>query len=164
VPHQKAIIGNFYLTTWIPLGACIQSTIYMIFSRPRIITRLLPFAILTYRITCVYLMQIGLIYNLYMDNLIPGAYTAQIPSRAGTATIGQEKVIIFMVGSCNNHPLGLFTQGAQETVTYSAAMKLDLERNKTNSRFLGVFSWISKERLTANKGLEVLYLSSLEGL
>jgi hypothetical protein len=63
---SQAIIDNFTLATWI-----LQSAFYMLLSHRLSITSLLPFIILSYRIARVYLIQAGLLHNLYMDDIIP---------------------------------------------------------------------------------------------
>jgi Domain of unknown function (DUF4188) len=138
----------------------------MLLSRRLSITSLLPFALLSYRIAKVYLIQAGLFHNPYMDAVIPGTYTAQMPSPSlsKNPTLAKEEVVVFMVGSCTNHPLGIFAPGAQEIVTYFTAMMSDLQHNKTKFGLLGSSTWLSKERDTTNENLWVLYFRDLEGL
>jgi len=110
-------------------------------------------------------MHYGFMHNIYMDHVVRGAYTAQMPKPDGTYKLSDEEVMVFMVGACLNHPLGILAPGVNDFVQYFASMKTDLEKNRAKYGMLGGSSWTgNKERATNNDILYIYYFKDIEGV
>lgn len=110
-------------------------------------------------------MYYGFIHNSYMDDVIPGTYTVQMPKADGTYELSEEEVIVFLVGARFNHPLGMLAPGGKELVKYFEGMQKDLEDNREKYGMLGGSAWVGgKERASNNDNLSIYYFKDTEGV
>lgn len=136
----------------------------MIFGR----LALLPTVVLIgYRLADVWLMTIGAKKNPYMEGVIPHKFSAQIPRADGTFSDkpADSQVVVFMLGTRNNHPMGLFAPGFKEFGVFFKQMAEDLDEHSEEFGYLGMTSWLAPEqRATQNEMLNVCYFRDYEGL
>jgi hypothetical protein len=98
----SVIRDDLRLTTWILLGACIQSVLVLTLP-PRV--AILPAALLLgFRIVKTTLMTGGLIHDTTQDRVIKGRHTAQLPYGSGPdAEKGvDEEMVLFIIGARSN--------------------------------------------------------------
>lgn len=89
---------NFSVSTWLAIGALIQSAAYSLLGR----TAFLPaVCLLLYRIADAYAITTGLKRNHYLDGVILDHYSAQFPGEAtnGVESPAESDVCVFMIGS-----------------------------------------------------------------
>ncbi|WPH04619.1 Hypothetical protein R9X50_00751100 [Acrodontium crateriforme] len=155
---------NFSLTTWLCTGAVAQSGLLLLFGRIALVPAI---AVLFYRLFVTYAMTVGWMRNPYMDGVIMNKFAAQFPDTAGHygAKPASSDVVVFLIGTRCNHPLGLFAPGFKEFGAYFPRMVQDLEAHEDEFGFLGMTSWInSSARETQNEMLMVGYFRTVEGL
>ncbi|KAH0543593.1 hypothetical protein FGG08_002154 [Glutinoglossum americanum] len=157
----QSIRDNFSLSTWLLLGATIQSLLFLLL--PTRFSLAPAVLILTYRTADALLMASGLRKNPYLGGVIHGKFTAQIPDRQGgfSKETSNEGICIFMVGARANHPLGMFAPGFKELGDFFRGMVQQLEKNPEESGFLGASSWAGSDRTSSNETTTVIYFRSL---
>ncbi|KAI9877777.1 MAG: hypothetical protein M1830_000492 [Pleopsidium flavum] len=162
VLENGMIRDNFNTSTWLCLGACLQSILLL--SLPSRFYALLPaFAILAFRIGDVLLMTFGLKRNQYMNGVIAGKFSAQIPDTNGkfSANPADSQVCVMILGVRSNHPLGMFGPGYKEIADYFKNMVKELEANPEEYGFLGMSSWLNfGDRAASNEIMTVSYYRS----
>ena len=130
---------------------------------------LLPAALLLgTRLVTTLLQTSGTLPNPYMDGVIPGKATAQIPAGDGTGArtaLSEQPVVVALLGMQVNHPLGLFAPGVREMGAQLRAMQVEMEAQSDEYGLLGASNWrADAQRETANEVLIVFYFRSVEGL
>ena len=96
------IRDNFTLSTWLLLGACMQSL--LIFLLPSRLALAPAFLIILYRLLDTSLMTMGLRKNRYIEESIPGKFSAQIPDAQGrySKEPSSSDVCVFLIGARSN--------------------------------------------------------------
>lgn len=162
VGSSTMIRSQFTFTTWMLIGATIQSVLFLLPVRPFYI--LLPaITTLLYRLLTDILMSRGFIHNTYLDDVIQGKYTAVFPSNTpdSKSETREEDVCIFLLTARNNHPLSLLAPNWKEFGDFFPPMLADLEANAATNGFLGGSSWLSSsDRHTQNELLITMYFRS----
>lgn len=96
------IRDDLRLSTWLLLGACIQSLLVLFLPTK---VALLPAAlILGARITKVALMTGGFVHDTTQDQVIQGRFTAQLPYGRSPSTekSAREEIVVFIIGARSN--------------------------------------------------------------
>ncbi|KAJ5925362.1 hypothetical protein N7454_008001 [Penicillium verhagenii] len=156
---------QFSLTTWLLLGAVTQGLAVMLF--PASYAILPAFIILSYRVIDGLLMTVGLKRNRYMDNVIMGKFTGQIPNSEGiySSEPADENIVAFQLISRSNHPLGLLAPGAREVAALAQNMYAQLAKERETYGFLGSKFMIGADELSAgNHMITMMYFRNLEGI
>jgi hypothetical protein len=156
------IRDNFTIVTWLCFGAVVQGALFLIAGRLALTPAV---AILLYKTLDAYAQSIGLKPNPYMKDIIPKKFSVVFPDEEGNfgTQPSNEDVVVFLIGTRINHPLGVFAPGVKELKF--AEMVKDLEEHSDEYGFLGITSWLnSSDRTTNSELLEICYFRSNEGL
>ncbi|KAH0544909.1 hypothetical protein FGG08_000989 [Glutinoglossum americanum] len=169
---------NFTISTWLLVGATLQSALLLLL--PARFALVPPFMLLMYRFLDTVLMAAGWKKNIYLEGVIPGKFSAQIPDAQGRFSKGpsSEGICVFLIGARSNHPLGMFAPGFKEIGDYFREMIENLERdpeefgwgNQTanplptpgENTVLGASSWINlSDRTSSNELMTVCYFRNV---
>ncbi|KAH8698394.1 hypothetical protein BGW36DRAFT_375998 [Talaromyces proteolyticus] len=161
------IANNFHGSSWLLAAALLQGILTWTF--PTVITFLPALVILAYRTLDMLLIMSGVLPNRYMQGILPGKTSAQIPDETGRfgETMSSEKVVVIILASRSNHPLGILYPGYQKIVKYFNAMHEDLEKNRKKYGYLSSTAWISlsdPSRTAAREIMHIFYFKSIGGL
>ncbi|EON60919.1 hypothetical protein W97_00129 [Coniosporium apollinis CBS 100218] len=160
----SGIRDQFTISTWLSLGAILQTAAYMLIGR----LSLLPaFALVTYRILDTFLMTVGVKHNPGMDGVILNKFAAAFPDAEGKfgKKPARDGVVCFLIGARCNHPLGLLGYGYKDLGKFFEATTEACEAHADEYGLLGLSSWISNgERATGNEIMTVMYFKDVEGL
>lgn len=160
----QIVRDQFSIQTWLAAGALAQGCLILLVGR----LALLPAAAyIFYSIADAYLTAIGLKANPLMSDVLMTKFTAQIPDARGdfSGEPAGSDVVVFLIGTRNNHPLGVLAPGYREMGEYMMNMAKELDARADEFGFLGMTSWIANgQRETRNEFLEVCYFRSVEGL
>lgn len=96
------IKDDFTLSTWLYLGAFLQSILFIIY--PYRIVVVPSVLVVIYRTLFTLLMQHGIIRNPLRDEAIMGRYSAQVVNADGTvpAKMAENQIVVFILGSSVN--------------------------------------------------------------
>lgn len=155
---------NFSIPTWLCIGAILQGSLFLAVGR----VALLPAVIyLSYHTLVAYAMSVGWMRNTYMDGIITKKFSAQFPDERGEygTKPADSDVVVFLIGTRCNHPLGLLAPGFREFGTYFPRMVKDLEAHADEYGFLGMTSWLNTDNRTSKSELMYVgYFRTTEGL
>ncbi|KAK5045089.1 hypothetical protein LTR84_010237 [Exophiala bonariae] len=157
-----ALRENFSVSTWLLIGALLQSI--LVFIIPRLYAFLPVFLILAARFGDSLAITFGFKRNYYMDDAILHRVSPQIPDEDGNfhEDSSNEKVVVFMLGAKSNHPLGIFAPNLKETGDFLNNMTKALEQNSVENGFYGGSTWSSQDKNGANEFLFLSYWRSTE--
>ncbi|KAM0717477.1 hypothetical protein Q7P37_007329 [Cladosporium fusiforme] len=161
---QSFIRDQFTVTTWLAIGAFVQSLAFLLVGR----VALIPSA--TYLILSLantFATAAGWKPNSLMDGVIREKFSTAFPNADGTygEKPADSEIVVFLIGFRNNHPLGLLGPGVKEVGDAFGQMVKDLEKHTEEFGFLGATSWLNAAtRTTQNETLVVCYFQSVEGL
>ncbi|KAK4096248.1 hypothetical protein N658DRAFT_501795 [Parathielavia hyrcaniae] len=165
VVRYSAFRDNFYLSTWIALGAFLQGIASLVLPARH---ALLPIVfLLLQRLVRTVLMAHGSIPNSELDGVMMGKFTAQMPAKDGFPPTqpAEQGIVVILLATRSNHPLGLFAKGFRDMGDHMKAMLTELYEDKEEYGFLGQTSWISaNERYSNNQTMTLCYFRSIEGL
>lgn len=108
-----------------------------------------------------------------MRDVIPGRQMAVFPEPLDTEgrmvremgrTVGGEKVVVVLITSKYNHPVGMFHPTARELGTHGRAMCTTLEKNAEEFGLLGYSDFNSNFSTTHPVNLSLMYFKSMEHL
>lgn len=114
-----------------------------------------------------YAMSVGWLHNTYQDDIIHKKFSAQFPDEEGKYgnKPADTDVVVFLIGTRCNHPLGLLAPGFKELGGYFPSMTKDLEQHADEFGFLGMTAWLnSSDRTTQSEIMSVGYFKTTEGL
>ncbi len=174
--HRRATLtgrqffrDQFSISTWLCFGAFAQTLLFMAadkFGVGRI--SLIPAILyLAYRTLDAYLMSIGWKRNVYMDGVIPSKFSVAFPDENGKygSKPADSDIVVFLIGTRNNHPLGMFAPGVQDFMKLFPSMVGDLDKTRDEFGFLGMTNYMnSSDRTTGSEIMEVCYFRTVEGL
>ena len=146
------------------MGAVAQGVLFLMLGR---IALLPAVAILLFRTLDAYAMSVGWKRNKYMDGVIPKKYSTSFPDDTGRYgnKPADSEVVVFLIGTRSNHPLGLFGPGVKQMGDYFTQMTNDLETHAEEFGYLGQTSWLnSNNRHTNSEIMQVCYFRTVEGL
>ncbi|KAI4232347.1 MAG: hypothetical protein LQ349_005082, partial [Xanthoria aureola] len=148
------IRNNFSLSTWLLLGAFIQSLIFAILP-PRVAV-LPPMCLLT-----LILAKNLLITGEYLTNpYLAAAYRGKASAPLREDAEGGDKVAVFILGASSNHPLGVFAPGFSDIRPYLQSMWAEAEADPVNSGLIGKStSFIPLPTSPASSGPAIVTLS-----
>ena len=155
---------NFSITTWLLFGAVAQGALFLAIGR----LALLPAAsVLIYRALVAYAQSTGYLHNPYMDGVLLQKFSAQMPDEIGDhgSKPASQDIVVLLIGTRINHPLGLLAPGAKEMGEFFPQMVKDLDKHAEEFGFLGLTSWVNTGNRTTNgELLDVAYFRTTEGL
>jgi hypothetical protein len=152
------------ITTWLALGAFVQSCALLLIGR---IALAPAFAYLAVSALDTLLVSMGWRANKLMDGVLRQKYSAQIPDEHGNygEKAANSDVVVFHVGARCNHPLGILAPGFREMGEYFATVVGTLDDKRDDFGMLGTSSWLSaSQRSAGNETMQVYYFRDLEGL
>nr|POE46774.1 monooxygenase [Quercus suber] len=142
----------------------VQGSLFLIAGR----MALVPAALyLAYQSFITYAISTGWMRNTYMDNVIPKKFAAQFPDTDGQhgTRPADSDVVVFLIGTRSNHPLGILAPGFKDMGTFFPNMVKDLEANAEEFGFLGMTSWLNTDNRTSKSELmQVGYFRTTEDL
>ncbi|KAJ5784700.1 uncharacterized protein N7503_009912 [Penicillium pulvis] len=153
------------ISSWLLLGAVAQGL--AVLALPAFYAILPAMVILSYRVTDTFLMTMGLKRNRFMDNVIMGKFTGQIPNSEGvySSKPADENVVSFQLITRSNHPLGILAPGAREIATLAQNMYAQLAKERETYGFLGSKTMMgADERSAGNHIITMMYFRNLEGV
>jgi len=155
---------QFSVSTWLLLGALLQSLIVLII--PRFYAILPSLLILGARLADTMAITYGWKKNHYLDEAILHRTSPQIPDENGDfhEEASQEKVTVFMLGAKVNHPLGIFAPNMKRIGDDLVGMFNLLENDSNDFGFYGGSSWTSQDKNGATELLNLSYWRSAEDL
>ncbi|KAL3469287.1 hypothetical protein BJX99DRAFT_241603 [Aspergillus californicus] len=167
IPFQTVLINNFQFSTWLLAAACVQGLLTWLF--PTAFTFIPALLILLYRALDVFLIMYGFRSNPYMHDVIKQKFSAQVPDDDGSfgERPSRKTVVVLLLGSKSNHPLGILAPQFIEVGNVFTAMVKDLEENREEYGFITSTSWINNTDPNVNaarEGMTVFYFQSVEGL
>ncbi|KAK5146338.1 hypothetical protein LTR32_002063 [Rachicladosporium monterosium] len=147
----------FKLPTLLLFGSAIQIALSATLP-PRI--ALLPAALLAlYALLTTAAQASYPITNTYMDGILPGRTSAQLPSPStghyGSAPAAHP-IVVFHFGVRFNHPLGLLAPGVKPTIDHFVACNKSIEGRADAYGMLGLSPWRAAER-GSNNTLMMMY-------
>ncbi|KAL2007359.1 hypothetical protein VTN00DRAFT_8797 [Thermoascus crustaceus] len=173
IGSNAVLLNNFHLSTLVLLGCTLQGLLtYSLLHHLHLPTlsllSLLPsICILTYRSLDVLLIMYGWRKNQYMEDIIPGRVSAQVPDEKGEfgTEPSRETVVVLFLGLRTNHPLGILSPGFNKMKDLFIDMTQDMEERREEFEFLGTTSWLSiSDRTTSSELLNIYYFRSMSGL
>ncbi|KAL2819566.1 hypothetical protein BDW59DRAFT_174794 [Aspergillus cavernicola] len=167
IPRLTLLFNNFQFSSWLLAAAVLQGLLTWLF--PTAWTFIPAVIILGYRALDVLLIMLGYRSNPYMEGVITQKFSAQFPDANGDFgdKPSRKTVVVLLLGSKSNHPLGILYPGYLEVVKIFAEMVHDLEQNRAEYTYITSNSWISNNDPTVNAAREVMtvfYFESMDGL
>jgi hypothetical protein len=99
--NQKFARDQLNLSSWLALGACANTLLFLAIGRLALIP---PFLLLGARFGNALLMVWGFKKNPYMDGVVRAKFSGQLPNEDGTfgPKPADQQVVVFMIGAkCN---------------------------------------------------------------
>lgn len=161
---QNIIRDQLTISTWLLLGGLAQAPLYYIFGRLAFLPTIL---ILAYRVLDAYAQATGWKRNTYMDGILLKKFSAQFPDAEGEygAQPARDGVVVLLIGTRCNHPMGLLAPGFKETGDYFTQMAKDLDTHAEEFGFLGMSSYLNANaRTTGSELMNVAYFKTTAGL
>ena len=158
------IRDQFTITTWLALGALLQSLLFLLLGRPALIPAT-TYILLSLANTAA--TTLGWKPNPLMTGVIMNKFSTAFPNADGTygSQPADSEIVVFLIGFRNNHPLGLLAPGVKDIGDYFQSMVKNLDSHAEDFGFLGATSWLNAStRTTQNETLTVCYFQTVEGL
>ncbi|KAF4637386.1 hypothetical protein G7Y89_g684 [Cudoniella acicularis] len=156
---------DYKLTTWISLGAFLQSLLFLLYPRRIVALPAIFFiALLAFK---GLLLHYGPLPNRIHSKVRLGRMTAQVVDEDSSVSKGSSKgVVIFLLGARSNDTMrGIFTPGYKESGDLFGAMWRDLSANREKWGYLGKTSTlIATDDENSNSMAWISYWRSLEHL
>ncbi|KAL2060897.1 hypothetical protein VTL71DRAFT_8949 [Oculimacula yallundae] len=159
---HSAIRNNFSLSSWLLLGACLQTILVVLV--PQRYALLFPIVVISIRLFNNLLITFGLKTNPYLEGSFPMKITAMPMDRDGKfAGPGKEKIAVLLLGAKSNHPMGIFAPHYKTLGKHLSGMTSELENDMTQeSGFLGATSWAREHLNGANEAIQISYWRSID--
>ncbi|GFF36340.1 hypothetical protein IFM58399_04518 [Aspergillus lentulus] len=151
------------IVDWLSFGAVGQTVLLLLLGR----IALAPLVIYLFlQIMGATLHSIGIGRNQYMEGVIPQPVSSQMPSSTGVFEQPSSRdVVVLLLGTRVNHPLGVLAPGAVKMAKYFGAMMTELNENASQYCLLGASNgWLEADRETHNNIMTVFYFENIEGL
>ena len=152
----QVVRDNFPITTWLCMGAAAQGLLFLAVGR----LALLPaVAVLLYRTFVAYAMSVGWMHNTYMDDILMKKNAAQFPDASGRygTKAADSEIVVFLIGTRCNHPLGLLAPGFKDFGSFFPNMVKELEASAEEFGFLGMTAWLNSADRTASSEIMFVY-------
>ncbi|MCJ1317951.1 hypothetical protein MMC15_003278 [Xylographa vitiligo] len=137
LPNLNFFRDDLRLTTWLLVGACLQSL--LVLSLPRYVALLPAALVLGARFLVNLLMTQGFVHNAGSDGVYQGRATAMIPLEDGSFPdkASDHEIVLFIVSTRSSHAQGRFAPGYIAAGDYFQAMLKEAERNDLQWGYLG---------------------------
>ncbi|MCJ1388763.1 hypothetical protein MMC18_001612 [Xylographa bjoerkii] len=165
LPPLTFFRDDFRMTTWLLLGAFIQTL--LVLSLPRLLALLPATVILSSRFVIATLKNNGVLRNERADGVAYGRMTTQIPNEDGTSSTkpGGKEICVFVLAMRSSHPKGRFGPGVKEMGVMFQDMWQDAAANRGKWGFLGKTpTMIASEDDCSNAMLWISYWKDLDHL
>lgn len=138
------------------LGALLQSIV--VFIIPRFYAMLPSILLLIARLLETVAITWGWKRNHYLDDAFLYRISPQIPDEDGNfhEESSAEKVVVFLLASKANHPMGIFAPNVKDIGSYLTQMNKALDKDDPSLGYYGGSSWTNQDK---NGATEFLYLS-----
>ena len=158
------IRDQLQISTWLCLGAIVQGTALYFLG----VLSLVPAGLLLlFRTLDTLLMTLRWKHNKSMDGVIMNKFTAQFPDDEGRygSKPADSDVVVFIIGTRCNHPLGLLAPGFSNVNQYFGSMEKDLNKYGDEFGMLGMRICLdAAERTTGSEIVVICYFRDIEGL
>ncbi|GIZ41165.1 hypothetical protein CKM354_000448000 [Cercospora kikuchii] len=161
---QNIVRDQFAIETWLALGAATQASLYALLGTYAFLPAI--FYLLLTALDTILIIT-GLKSNPYMKDTIPKKFSAQLPDASGNhgSQPANQDIVVFLIGTRSNHPLGVLAPGMPTSATYFQDLTAILEDHAEEFGFLGMTSWHdSSQRSTKAESMYVCYFRTIEGL
>ncbi|KAL2420068.1 Monooxygenase [Exophiala dermatitidis] len=160
----QALRENFSLSTWLLLGALIQSIV--VFVVPRLYATIPLILVLGARVVDAMAVTWGWKKNPMLDGALMHRVSPQIPDEDGTfhEDAAEEKVVVFLLGAKANHPLGIFSPNMNTISGFLTGMISNLDETATENGFYGGSNWTNQDKNGATEFLFLSYWRSTEDI
>jgi hypothetical protein len=161
---DQLVRDSFAIQTWLSIGAVLQGIAILMLGRVALVPALVY---LVGQSLDTGAMVAGWKRNKYMDGVIMKKTSAQIPNAFGNYgnKPADTDVVVFLIGTRCNHPLGILAPGMKDLGGYFPKMVEDLEAHAEEFGFLGMTSWLNTSQRTSHSELmQVGYFKTVEGL
>ena len=162
--QHNIIRDQLQLSTWLALGALAQGPLYLLLGRLAFAP---AFVLLLYRALDAYAQATGWKHNSYMDDVLLQKFSAQFPDEEGTygPEPSKQGVVVLLIGTRCNHPLGILAPGFKTSGDYFASMARDLDAHSEEFGFLGMSTYLNaNDRTTGNELVNFAYFRTTAGL
>lgn len=164
ISGTNIIRDQLSISTWLLLGALAQGPLFYLLGRLALLPSIL---ILGYRALDAYAQATGWKRNTYLDDIILQKTGGQFPDSEGSygTEPSRDGVVVIMLGTRCNHPLGMLAPGFKESGDYFASMAADLDAHSEEFGYLGMSAYINvNDRATANEIISIAYFRNSAGL
>ena len=155
------------LPTWLALGALAQTTLFLL-PIPTCLACLPAATYLFLTSLDAYAQATGWRRNTYMADIIPQKVTAVVPdTHTGEygSTPANAGVVVLLIGTRSNHPLGMLAPGFAKSGEYFTQMATDLDAHAQEFGYLGMSTYLNiNDRATKGEVMNVAYFRTTEGL
>ncbi|KAG9231988.1 hypothetical protein BJ875DRAFT_99756 [Amylocarpus encephaloides] len=167
---QNLIKSQFGVGDWLIVGCCLQAFIVLV-SPCRLIWSLTPtFGLAIWKMFRTLLVIAGWVENPHMKDVVHGKTTTIFPNPDGSFTretgqsiVGKGVVVVMLSSKCN-HPLGMMYPPYKEILAHGRAMFQDLEKNADEYGLLGYSNYNGTDTTTKSVSMSVLYFTNMESL
>lgn len=154
------------LPTWLALGSLIQGALYLLLGARLAFLPALVYLLV--RALDAYAQTTGWKSNPHMAGVLKQKFSAQFPDpEAGDfgSQPASQGVVVLLIGTRCNHPLGLLAPGFKQTGEYFQSMARSLDAHSEEFGFLGMSSYLNlNDRTSGNELLSVAYFRTTAGL
>ena len=161
---SSVLRDQFTIQTWLALGAIAQAGLYAIVGSYAFLPAIAYILLNIIETTAI---TLGWKSNPYMKGVLMKKFSAQMPDSNGSygSKAARDDVVVFLIGTRCNHPLGAFAPGFKDLGDYFQGMQKSLEEHAEEYGFLGATSWLnSNQRSSKSELMNVCYFRSVEGL
>lgn len=144
------------------IGATLEGLLFLAFGR---LALLPPFAYLVFASFHTLLVAVGILPNTHMQDVLQKKFTAQFYNDTDGSFSASREIVVFLIGTRINHPLGLLAPGWREMAPFFPKMVEQLEANAEEFGFLGMTSWLNwSTRKAQSEILQIGYFKNIDGL
>ncbi|EHY61277.1 hypothetical protein HRR83_008974 [Exophiala dermatitidis] len=159
-----ALRENFSLSTWLLLGALLQSIV--VFIVPRLYATIPLILMLGARVFDAMAVTWGWKKNPMLEGALLHRVSPQIPDEDGNfhEDAAEEKVVVFLLGAKANHPLGIFSPNMNTISGFLTGMISNLDDTAIENGFYGGSNWTNQDKNGATEFLFLSYWRSTEDI
>ncbi|KAL2410877.1 Monooxygenase [Exophiala dermatitidis] len=159
-----ALRENFSLSTWLLLGALLQSIV--VFVVPLLYATVPLILVLGARVVDAMAVTWGWKKNPMLEGALLHRVSPQIPDEDGNFHEGaaEEKVVVFLLGAKANHPLGIFSPNMNTISGFLTGMISNLDDTAIENGFYGGSNWTNQDKNGATEFLFLSYWRSTEDI
>ncbi|KAF2083498.1 hypothetical protein K490DRAFT_69740 [Saccharata proteae CBS 121410] len=166
VPLVALIKDQLTLSSWLAVGACLQTLLYSVIGRVSLVP---AFILIFYRIVDAVLIAKAYKPDPDSDGIVMTKSSVHFPDAEGKyrGSPANREVVVFLIGAKNNHPLGLLAPGWKELGDRFDQMNKDIEERAEEYDLMpgSVTPYaVVGQRATGSETMTVMYFKNVEGL